>query len=381
MQRQRIRRWAIIVALLGALVSASWYLSRPRPLEVALVEVARGEVRSSVANTRAGTVKACHRARLAPAMGGQIAGLPAKEGAAVEQGEVLLELWNADRRAQLLLARRDTEATRARVEEVCTGADVADKEARRLLRLQQQGLASEESTEAAVGAAQAKAAACRATRSLVDVSEAREKVAEAELERTVLRAPFAGTVAEVNGEVGEFVTPSPVGIPTPPAVDLIDNSCLYVAAPIDEVDAPAIRTGMPARITLDAFPDEDFNGVVRRIAPYVLDLEKQARTVEIEVEVERLLDRNLLAGYSADVEVVLEVRAEVLRVPAQSVLEDGTVLVYTEPDGVLESRKVEKGLSNWEYTEVLSGLQAGERIVVSVDREGVGAGVQVTPAQ
>lgn len=381
MQRQRIRRWAIIVALLGAAVLATWYFSRPGLLQVALVEVASGEVRSSVANTRAGTVKACHRARLAPAMGGQIASLPAREGAAVEQGEILLELWNADRRAQLLLARRDTDATRARVEEACTGAEVAEKESLRLLRLHQQGLASEEAMDAAVGAAQAKAAACRATRSLVGVSEAREKVADAELERTVLRAPFAGTVAEVNGEVGEFVTPSPVGIPTPPAVDLIDNSCLYVAAPIDEVDAPAIRTGMPARITLDAFPREDFSGVVRRVAPYVLDLEKQARTVEIEVEVEHLLDRNLLAGYSADVEVVLEVRADVLRVPSQSVLEDGSVLVYTEPDGILESRKVEKGLSNWEYTEVLSGLQAGERIVVSVDREGVAAGVRVIPGQ
>jgi hypothetical protein len=47
----------------------------------------------------------------------------------------------------------------------------------------------------------------------------------------------------VTGEVGEFTTPSPPGIPTPPAVDLIDDSCLYVSAPMDEVDAPRLKTG------------------------------------------------------------------------------------------------------------------------------------------
>ena len=62
----------------------------------------------------------------------------------------------------------------------------------------------------------------------------------------MLTAPFDGVVAEVNAELGEYVTPSPPGIPTPPAVDLIDDRCLYVTAPIDEVDAPEIRTGMPA---------------------------------------------------------------------------------------------------------------------------------------
>jgi len=381
MDTRRIRRWAIIVVLLGSTVAAIWVSSRPRLPEVALVTVERGEVRASVANTRAGTVKACSRARLAPAMGGQIASLPALEGAQVQQGDILLELWNADLRAQLLLAQRETRAARDRAEEACTVAEVADKEAQRLLRLREQGLSSEEATEAAVGNARARAAACRAARSQVGVSQANEELASAALERTLLRAPFAGTVAEVNGEVGEFVTPSPVGIPTPPAVDLIDNSCLFVAAPIDEVDAPAIRPGMPARITLDAFAGEDFQGTVRRIAPYVLDLEKQARTVEIEVEVERIMDRNLLAGYSADVEVILEIREGVLRVPSQSVLEEGAVLVYTEPDGMLELRQVHTGVANWEYTEILSGLEQGERIVVSVDREGVAAGVRVLPSQ
>jgi len=183
-------------------------------------------------------------------------------------------------------------------------------------------------------------------------------------------------VAEVNAELGEYVTPSPPGIPTPPAVDLIDSRCLYVAAPIDEVDAPAIRTGMPTCISLDAFPERRCGAKVRRIAPYVLDVEKQARTVEVEIEFANREDSvGLLPGYTADVEIILEQRDNVLRVPTETVLEDSRVLVYKDSDGTLESRRFDSGLSNWRYTEVLSGLEEGERIVVSVDREGVEAAV------
>ena len=92
------------------------------------------------------------------------------------------------------------------------------------------------------------------------VRDAQVEVATARLERTLLRAPFDGVIAEINGELGEFVTPSPVGIPTPPTVDLIDSTCLYISAPIDEVDAPAVRIGQQALITMDAFPGRKFPG-------------------------------------------------------------------------------------------------------------------------
>ncbi len=348
-------------------------LSRPGPLQVTVAEVERSEVRSSVANTRAGTVVACRRAMLAPQIGGQMAKLYVTEGDVVEQDQLLLELWNDDRKAELLLAKRKIEASRVQAEEACTIAATAGKEAKRLTRLLSQGLASQEITGAAVGHADATEAGCRAARALISVSEATRDIASASLARTHLKAPFAGTVAEVNGEIGEFVTPSPVGIPTPPAIDLIDNSCLYISAPIDEVDAPAIRVGMPARITMDAFPGQFFPGHVRRVAPYVLDLEKQARTVEVEAEIDTIpADQTLLPGYSADVEIILAEREATLRIPTQAI-NDGRVLVLGD-DGILQERSISTGIGNWEYIEILDGLKAGERVVISVDRAGVIAG-------
>jgi HlyD family secretion protein len=197
-------------------------------------------------------------------------------------------------------------------------------------------------------------------------------VAEANLAKTLLTAPFGGVVAEVSGELSEYVTPSPPGIPTPPAIDLIDDSCYYFSAPIDEVDAAQVRLGAVARVTLDAFGDRSFAATVRRIAPYVLDLEKQARTVEVEVEIaEHPEDAPLLAGYSADVEIVVERREGVLRVPTAAVRPDDTVLLLDPAAGILRERAIATGLSNWDQSQVTDGLEAGDLVVLSLDRDGV----------
>ncbi len=376
----RIRRSFILILVLAAAGAAIWYATRPKPIPVALKTVDRGRVESTVANTRAGTVKACRRAKLAPAIGGQIERLPVKEGDQVKKGQILLELWNDDLRASLLLAKRQADASAARATQACVAADVAAKDAKRSTDLRKRGLTSEEAADTAVGDAESKRAACKAARVEVQVSQAQVEVAQANLERTRLRAPFDGTVAEVNGEVGEFATPSPVGIPTLPAVDLMDLSCIYVTAPIDEVDAPDIRAGMPARISLDAFPNRHFEGRVRRVAPYVKDVEKQARTVDIDVDFVHAKEAaQMLPGYSADAEVILGAKDNVVRVPTEAVREGNKVLVYDPKDGTLSERSIKTGLSNWVYTEVISGLKPGDQVVTSVDREGVKAGAHVVP--
>ncbi|HVS24722.1 MAG TPA: efflux RND transporter periplasmic adaptor subunit, partial [Gammaproteobacteria bacterium] len=313
------------------------------------------------------------------ALGGQIATLPVKNGDRVEKGALLLELWNEDTKAQVTLSERDARASRSLAREACVTADVSKRDAERLMRLHEQKLASEEAADQAQGKAEANAAACTAGEDAARVSDARVDVARAQLARTQLRAPFAGVIAKVNGELGEFVTPSPVGIPTPPTVDLIDASCLYVSAPIDEVDAPRVHAGLKARISLDAFPNQAFPGHVRRVAPYVVDVEKQARTVEIEAEFESPDKAGLLAGYSADVEVVLDQRADVLRVPTSVILPNKTVYVLDPKTERLESRAVEVGIKNWEFSEIVKGLSEGERVVSSVDRDGVRAGAAARP--
>jgi HlyD family secretion protein len=148
-----------------------------------------------------------------------------------------------------------------------------------------------------------------------------------------------------------------------------------VSAPIDEVDAPAIRLGMPACVNLDAFRTKRCSGVVRRIAPYVLEVEKQARTVEVEVELKDPAElEGLLPGYSADIEVELARSEGALRVPSEAVLEGRQVYVLDPASGRLQAREVSIGLANWDYSEIRAGLREGERVVLSIGREGVADG-------
>jgi HlyD family secretion protein len=379
---QKLRRWALVLLLAAVIAAAVWYFTRPKPVEVTLAKVDRGLVERTVANTRAATVTACRRAKLAPQAGGQIARLLVREGDRVKKNQVLLELWSEDLRAQVRLAEDQLSAARARADQACLSAELAQREADRAEQLRQERFISADALDKAVSQARAQRAACTAARADVEQARAGIEVARASLSRQQLRAPFDGIVAEVTGELGEFATPSPPGIPTPPAIDLIDDSCLYVTAPIDEVDAPAIKLGMPARISVDAFPGRKFPAHVRRIAPYVLDVEKQARTVDVEVEFNDPKETGvLLVGYSADVEVVLDTRSDVLRVPTAAIQEGGRVLLYRADNRRLEERRIQSGLSNWEYTEATSGLSAGDQVVLSLERKGVAPGAKVVPEE
>ena len=371
------RRTLAFFVLAAAGLGAWWTLYEPAPVAVKVQAVAPGTVEEIVANTRAGTLKPCRRAKLAPSLGGQIATLAVREGDRVKTGDLLLELWNQDLTAQVSLAEREAEAAEARARSACLNAENAEREAARQVKLDQRRLTSEETLDRAITAAQAGRADCEAAQATARVSAAKVGVAHANLAKTRLTAPFPGIVAEVSGELSEYVTPSPPGIPTPPAVDLIDDACHYVSAPIDEVDAAKVRLGAEVRVTLDAFGDRVFAGRVRRLAPYVMDLEKQARTLEVEVELtEPAPELAWLAGYSADVEIVIERREGVLRVPTAALKPDGTLLVLDPAAGRLRARKVETGLANWEQTQITGGLKPGELVVLSLDQEGVEDGAR-----
>jgi HlyD family secretion protein len=180
----------------------------------------------------------------------------------------------------------------------------------------------------------------------------------------------------VTAEIGEWITPSPPLLTAPAVLDIIDPTSIYVSAPMDEVDSASIHPGQTAKISVDSHSGSEFPGIVNRVAPYVIDLEAQNRTVEIEVEFDDAeFATTLLPGTSADVEVVLETHEDVLRIPTSALLEGARVLV--PEDGRLKERAVEIGLRNWDYAEIKSGLGEGERVVTSLDRIDVTAGARI----
>ena len=376
-----LRRVLPVLIVLVLAVGAWFWFTRSKPVAVVLKAVDRGNVESTVVNTRAGTVEACLRTKLSTIMGGRIEYLGVKEGDKVKKGQLLMKLWNDDQKAQQTLAEAQRTMAAQRVKEVCTTAASSRREAERQTTLKNKGFVSEAREDTAKSEADARAAACETARADVAQAAARINVTRVEQGRMSLYAPFDGTVAKIVGELGEYSTPSPPGVQTPPAIDLIDESCLYVKAPMDEVDAPKIKAGLPVRVSLDALPKQPLSGKVRRVAPYVLAVEKQARTVDVEVDFERPPGVDMLVGYSADVEIVLSSRTGVLRVPTAALIEGSKVMVLNAGSGKLEERKVKTGMATWEFTEIVEGLSEGERIVISLEREGVKVGARATAAE
>ncbi|HAC33333.1 MAG TPA: efflux RND transporter periplasmic adaptor subunit, partial [Gammaproteobacteria bacterium] len=118
-------KWIATIVLLVIVAGAIWRWSNREAIAVEVYTVSRGEVLSTVANTRAGTVKACDRARLSPNASGQVTRLNVSEGSRVEQGDVLMELWHEDLDAQLKLAREQAASAMQRAKATCVRADTA----------------------------------------------------------------------------------------------------------------------------------------------------------------------------------------------------------------------------------------------------------------
>jgi len=372
-----MRSWHILIVIIVAIIAWSFLSSGTNAVSVSLVKVEKGSVESTVSNTRAGSVKACQRSRLSLPIGGQIAKLYVSEGDSVTKGQLLMSLWNEDRIAQVQNAKAQMISSQKDRESICISSRSDAREAKRLSKLVAQKLASSERADLANAKSKASSAACEGGVAREAQAQASLELAEAILEQTYLTAPFNGKVAEVTGEVGEFSTPSPPGVPTPPAIDLLTDDCHYISAPIDEVDAAKIIEGMPARVTMDSFRERVFPATVRRVSSYVLDYEKQARTVEVEANLAALEDDiALLAGYSADIEIILQRKESALRIPSELLIEDQYVLMIE--NGVLKQQNVTIGLSNWHFTEILSGLNNGDYIVSNIGNQGITAGAEAT---
>ena len=247
---RRYIRWIVLVLVIAAAANHSGF-----SLILSLSKLSSSpwtvHCGTDRANTRAVTVKACRRAKLSPSVGGQIAKLNILRETR-EEGDLLLEIGTGIWLRRFNWPERETEAARARARAALLKAEVSQREANRLVKLRDTGAASEEKQTRPLPMRRPSE---RITKQQKASSDERGpyRRCQANLARTRLIAPFDGVVAEINGELSEFVTPSPIGIPTPPWWRPIDNTCFYTTAPIDEGRCPRKITrhdppGEPGRL-------------------------------------------------------------------------------------------------------------------------------------
>src|SRR3990172_12344213 len=269
------KRAVILVVILGSTAAMRFTLFKQKSVEISAYKVTAGRVEETVTNSKAGTVKTRKRANLSPEMGGRVMYLGAREGEHVKAGDLLLRLDDMELRASLSLAERAWQAALGSMREACVAADLAARDLDRNRELNEQEIVSDATLDQLSNRSDVARARCEASRAEAKRAEAAVDVARATLRRTELRAPFDGVIAQVSAEAGEWITPSPPGVPIPPVIDILDNESIYIEAPMDETDAGKLRVGLPVRITLEPYPDQSFAGKLIRIAPFVLDIEGQ----------------------------------------------------------------------------------------------------------
>jgi HlyD family secretion protein len=338
--------------------------------------VGLGRVEDTVVNSRAGTIRSRRRAEMSPGIPGLVITIAVKKGSRVRQGEVLLRLDDREHRAQADLARNAGVAAQAAAQQARLEADRAQREWQRTQALGQNQVVSASLIDLDRTRASIAEAASAGAQARIREAEASLAVAEAILAKTTIQAPFDGVILNVRAEIGEWISPSPPGVFIPPVIDLIDPEALYLSAPIDEADVARIKVGLPVRITLDAFRGQSFAGALTYVSSHVESRQEQNRTLEVEAVFSATsLPGNLLPGLSADLEVILEARDNVLRLPTYALLEGSRVMVIK--DGRLAERPVTAGLHNWKHTEITAGLAPGEKVVVSLDRPDIVPGAHV----
>jgi RND family efflux transporter MFP subunit len=366
--------WIVIVLVVLASVAAgAWWFTaeRPLPVEAAVIEArTTGVVAGAVLNA-SGYVTARRRATVSSKMTGKVIEVNVEEGMHVRQGQVLARLDDSQIRASYELAGAQRDAAQQAIEE----NEVRLRQARLTLGRRQQllkegvvGQADLDDAQAEVDSLQARVAAAHHQEEVAARQLALQKT---QLDDTVIRAPFSGVAISKDAQPGEMVSPvsagggfTRTGIST-----IVDMSSLEIEVDVNESYINRVSPKQKATAVLDAYPDWQIPAHVITTIP---SADRQKATVLVRLAFEELDNRILpdmgvkVSFHGAD-PAASSVNRPVILAPRTAVRADGntTAVFAISGDGTVERRAVKVGVEQGDKLEIVSGLNGGERVVVS----------------
>ncbi len=379
-RRRRLRRWIIpLVLLLGVLIVIMVGLARRAPaVDVVEVREARpGEQQTEL--TAAGYVASKRRSIIAPLIPGRLVEVAVEEGEAVQKGQVLARLDDRDARVALQRAEAEVRAAQARLATTQAQERNARRTEARTLRLAREGVIPRAQLQDVQTAARAARAERRAAAAQLAAVRRALEAARLQLSHTVVRAPFAGTVARKLADEGAVLAPAALeqtnlgGI-----VELVDLSALEVQAEVSEEQLSRIEAGQPALIFLDAFPERVFRARTGTVRPAI---DRSKATAQVKVEFlsspeGALPDMGAKVSFLSEELPPEDFDAEEadLRVPASAVVGgEGAATVWVVKEGRLHLEPVRVGERLGEEVMLEEGPAPGTQVVLGPDprlREG-----------
>jgi len=341
----------LLIIVLAALFSFN-YLS-DETVKVKTAEASLGEITQSI--SYAGSIDSPRRVKVGSKIAGRVAAVLFDELDEVHAGQVLIKLEDAELKAQLSQAQEALNQAQINLVTI-------EKNLTRVKELFKKGFVSTEQLDTAQQAYDVG-------RALIKQNQANHAFIRARLGSTTLTAPLSGTIVSKNVTVGEIVAGALGGgnfsVPTPMA-EVADLSNLEVHADIDEVDISKVHVEQEALITVDAYPDKTFKGVVREIASATVSRRDVGITYRVKVHIINP-EKILKLGMTANLDFLLENSGQILTVPKSAILVQGDEqIVLIIKDQQVFKRTVEIGMEGEEFIEITAGLQPGEEVVTSI---------------
>ena len=376
-RRGRAIVWLLVAALIGSAGVGAWaWVTRERPMEV---QVATAAVRA--AGTQAGVLNASgyvtarRRATVSSKVTGKVVEVNVEEGMAVREGQILARLDDLNARAALSLAEAQVEAARRAV----TENDVRLAEARVTLRRRQQLVKDGLVTQADLDQAQADVdsgdARVAAARQQVQVAERQVAVQQADLDSTIIRAPFSGVAISKDAQPGEMVSPVSAGggFTRTGICTIVDMRSLEIEVDVNEAYINRVRTGQDVSAMLDAYPDWQ---IPARVITTVPTADRQKATVLVRIAF-KALDPRILPDMGVKVTFLRDETGvapsgtapsgATLLVPKAAVRTDNQqTIVFVLRGDLVERRAVKIAGTDGERLEVVAGLNSGEQVVSPV---------------
>lgn len=359
---------AIAFTLVVAAVFASRFLaSPPVTVEVTTVSSINPDQATAILNAT-GYAVAQRRAAVASKGTGRLVELNVREGDRVKKGDVIGRLESADMAAALARAQANRNVAESALDQAEAEATEATLSYERKKSLVASGMIPKADFESAEARYRRAVAVVASGKAGVKAAEAAVRSAEVDVENTIIRAPFDGTVLTKNADVGEVVAPFGSSASAKAAVvTMADMDSLQVEADVSESNIEKIRVGQRCEITLDAYPETKYDGVVEAVVPTV---DRAKATVLTKIRFVNRDDR-VLPEMSARVAFLSEPagvanQKPVVAVPPSAVVTRGERKVVFIVRGVrAEERPVEAGGTVGGFVEIKSGLKSGERVVVN----------------
>ena len=292
----------------------------------------------------------------------------AQAGSAKERFDTVAQDYDA----QLLAAQARLDQAQASLENAKSNA-IADElrrqDAAAARAAVNQSAASLSATKSNARQIPMKAADIRSSQAQVVRSQAQLDNARTSMNYTIIRAPRAGVILRKYVEAGTIINSGRSSMAGTGAgtsiVQLGDLSRMFVLASVDETDVAQVEVGQRVDVTLDAYPDEPFDGVVTRIDPQTV-VDQNVTIIPVTVEITNP-DARLKPGMNATCDFIVDRKENALMVPSEAVKDqDGKYSVTVLKDGKQTERPVEVGIAGDTSTEILSGLKEGERVVTAV---------------